>query len=115
MDKLKESLIAELRGKPVPKKLIKNIDSDFNIRERQLLKAIYKVETTVRPLLFRQFEFIYAYFKITLFYFEVSRNYNTTLGPFQIGIQTSFKWSNFREAYLHLLILVKMTALIKFL
>ncbi len=92
MDKLKEAFIKELRSRPLSKKLIQHLNSVFDERERLLVKAIYKAETTVRPYLFRRFEFIYAYIKIILYLIRLSKSYNTTVGPFQIGIQTSFNW-----------------------
>lgn len=91
-EKNKDLLINELRTQKVSHRFEKLLELQFNQNEIQLVKAIFKVETLVRPLTFRVFELIYAYFRIILFSTKIIRSYNTTVGPLQIGVFTSFKW-----------------------
>jgi hypothetical protein len=88
----KDLLINELRKKKVSYRFEKLLKPKFNQKEIQLVKAIFKVETLVRPSMFRLLELIYAYFRIILFLTKITKSYNTTLGPLQIGVFTSFKW-----------------------
>jgi hypothetical protein len=88
----KDLLVNELLTKKVSHQFERLLESEFNQKEIRLVKAIYKVETLVRPSMFRLLELIYAYFRIILFLTKITRNYNTTLGPLQIGVSTSFKW-----------------------